>query len=497
MNVSFGPLSTAVASRCNFVDGALAVTGGPHLSVRRPSDGIVYSETPDSSDSVVDDIVEGAHVAWRRSGWGTCAPRERARVLRRWADLIDGDVEVLGAIEAVGSTRPIGEVATHDVPFTAEGIRFFAEWADKIGGDFLATGADRAGFVVAEPYGVIAAVTPWNFPLSTASWKCGAALAAGNAVILKPSEVTPFSALRLAELAVAAGLPAGVLNVVNGRGTTAGRRLVQHPLISKVTFTGSTATGSRIMTDAAAAGPKPVTLELGGKSPQLVFADADLDMAAACVARSVLGNAGQVCVAGTRLVIERRIADEFVGRVARLMADINPGPTWERETSYSPIISEDQGRRIEMVVAEALAAGAECHVGGARIQSASGGFFYCPTILTNVKPGSVAITEEIFGPVLTVQVFDDEDEGIRLADHPRYGLAAGIYTADIGRAFRAMRRLAAGTVWINRYGRTYDFIVPTGGFKGSGFGKDLGRQSVEANLRWKSVLLSIGEPVSA
>jgi aldehyde dehydrogenase (NAD+) len=496
MSLTFEPDSVRVASRANFIGGMPVETSGPRLPVVRPSDGLVYAEIPDTSDEAVDEAVHRTHAAWKESGWGTCAPRQRAQVLRRWADLIDHDVSVLGPLESVGSTRPIAETATNDVAFTAEGIRFFAEWADKLGGDFAATAADLTGFVAAEPYGVVAAIAPWNFPLSTASWKCGAALTAGNAVVFKPSELTPFSAIRFAELAVMAGLPLGILSVVNGSGQGAGRALVQHPLVGKITFTGSTVTGKRIMVDAAETGPKPVTLELGGKSPQLVFDDADLSLASTCIARSILGNAGQVCVAGTRIIAQRKIAEPLVAQIAALLGKIHPGPTWHETTTFSPIISEKQMCRIERIVGEAVAAGAECVVGGTRTEGTKTGSFYQPTVLTNVAVDSVAIREEIFGPVLTVQIFDDEDEGVGLAGHPQYGLAAGIYTADVGRALRAVRRIPAGTVWVNRYGRTHDFIMPTGGFNGSGMGKDMGRQSVEANLRWKSVLISNASPHS-
>ncbi|HSV82884.1 MAG TPA: aldehyde dehydrogenase family protein [Ramlibacter sp.] len=362
------------ASTGHFIDGHIVRTGAGGMEVRRPSDGVPYAVLEVAGAEVVDEAVRGAHRAWQRTDWAGLAPRDRARLLKRWAELVDSDARVLGTLEAVGSTRPVRDAIAWDVPFTAEGLRFFAEYADKLGGEVAPTRSDHLGLVLSQPYGVVGAITPWNFPLVTVSWKVGAALAAGNAVVLKPSEITPFSVLRLAQLAIEAGIPPGIFNVVQGDGRTTGAALCQHPLVGKVTFTGSTSTGAQIMSACALHGPKPVTLELGGKSPQLVFDDiADLDRTAAALVRAITTNAGQ--------------------------------------------------------------------------------------------------------------------EGLALAAHESYGLAAGVHTASLNRAMRAMRRIDAGTVWINRYGRTADFVLPTGGWGRSGFGKDLGRQAVEANLRHKSVLM--------
>ena len=410
--------------------------------------------------------------------------------MRRWADLIEADVAHLAALEAVGSTRPIANAVAWDIPFTAEGLRFFAEFADKVGGDVAATRSDALGMTIAEPYGVIGAIAPWNFPLVMASWKIGPALAAGNAVVLKPSELTPFSAIRLAELAIAAGMPPGIFNVIQGDGRTTGDALVRHPRISKVTFTGSTRTGSAIMAACAESGTKPVTLELGGKSPQLVFADApDLDRVAKMVAGAITGNAGQVCVAGSRLIVQRGVADQLVEGIAAAFKALRPGHTWSGDTTLSPIISRKDALRIDGVVRRAVEAGASVAAGGGLAAVEGEGGYYQPTILTGVETGMEAVRDEIFGPVMTVQVFDDDDEALALGDHPAYGLAAGVHTADIGRALRCARELEAGTVWINRYGRSDDYVLPTGGFKRSGMGKDLGRQSYEANLRYKTVLV--------
>jgi len=473
----------------HFIGGQF-VSDGPALSVIRPSDHAPLGEIPDADDDMVDRAVCNAHQAWVKSGWGQWAPRDRARVLLRWADLLDAHIDELARLEAIGSTRPVKDVHGFDLPFTSECIRFFAECADKFGGDAVPTKADSLGLVLPEPYGVVGAIAPWNFPLSMASWKCGPALAAGNAIVLKPSELTPFSVLRFAQLAVQAGVPAGVFNVIQGRGVSAGAALVRHPLISKISFTGSTVTGAAIMSEAARHGTKPVTLELGGKSPQLVYDDAgDLATVAARIVKGFTSNAGQACVSGTRLIVQRGIAEPLLDEIQAQIAAFRPGVTWSSRTTFSPLISAGQADNVHAAVQRALADGATARCGGGFYDMDSHGRYYQPTVLTEVTSEMAAVREEIFGPVLTVQTFEDEAHGLALADHPTYGLAAGVHTQDISRALRAVRRIQAGTVWVNRFGRTWDFILPTGGFKGSGLGKDLGRQAFEANLRYKTVLV--------
>jgi aldehyde dehydrogenase (NAD+) len=322
-----------------------------------------------------------------------------------------------------------------------------------------------------------------------AGWKMGPALAAGNAVVLKPSEMTPFTSLRMAELAVEAGIPAGLANVVVGDGPTTGTALTGHPGVAKVSFTGSTAAGQAIMANVARTGMKPMTLELGGKSPQVVFADADIGLAADCIARSILFNAGQACVAGSRIIAHSAIADELAAALRARMVDVSPGPAWHEATTYSPIISARQLSRLEDLVDSAVAEGAEILTGGCRLDCP--GYFYAPTILASVEPGSTALREEIFGPVLTFQTFSEDEEALTLADHPTYGLAAGVFTRDLSRALRAAQAIEAGTVWVNRYGRSRDHILPTGGYKSSGIGKDLGREAYHANRRSKSVLIDL------
>jgi aldehyde dehydrogenase (NAD+) len=486
---SFDPDSLAIRGG-HFIDGRLVEAAGENIEVLRPSDGRAYARIPLGGADPVDQAVQRARRAWLVCGGAPPPPRHRIAVMRRWADLVEADVDQLARLEAVGSTRTLRNATTWDIPYTAETLRFFAEWADKLGGEVAATSDDRLGFVLSEPYGVIGAIAPWNLPLVMATWKIAPALAAGNAVVLKPSELTPLSVLRLAELAVQAGLPAGLFNIVQGLGSTTGDALCRHPLIGKVTFTGSTATGAAIMTACAQTGPKPVTLELGGKSPQIVFEDSrDLGKTAATVARAITLNAGQVCVAGSRLLVQKSAADEVVDGIGRAFRELRAGPTWREETTLSPIISELQLSRIDAVVQVALAEGATALCGAGRAPQPQDGSFYEPTILTGVTQASPAVRQEIFGPVLTVQTFEDEDEAFALANDSDYGLAAGVHTGDASRALRAVRRLEVGTVWVNRYGRSNDFILPTGGYKKSGIGKDLGRAAIEANLRHKSALI--------
>jgi aldehyde dehydrogenase (NAD+) len=487
MTLSFDPESIELPFH-HFIGGERVEAPGV-LEMRRPSDGKHCGACPVADEALVDRAVQTAKQALKTSGWGEARPRERVDALHRWADLMEKQALTLGRLEAVSSTRPIAQLINGDIAVVAEQIRFFAEFADKEGSDVVPTSANTFGMTLTEPYGVIGAITAWNVPLSLAAWKLGPALAAGNAVVLKPSEMTPFSTLYMAELAVEAGIPAGLINIVLGDGPTTGNAITGNPEIAKVSFTGSTAAGAAIMENIARTGVKPMTLELGGKSPQLVFADADLELAASSVARSILANAGQACVAGSRLIVARAVADELGAAIARYMAEIRPGATWDENTQYSPIISRRQLDRIDSIVRRAVDQGAECDAGGRKMDRE--GYFYEPTLLRGVDDKSPAVTEEIFGPVLTIQTFDDEEEAVALADHPTYGLAAGLFTRDLSRAIWITKALQAGTIWVNRYGRSRDHILPTGGYKNSGIGKDLGREAYLANRKSKSVLIDL------
>jgi aldehyde dehydrogenase (NAD+) len=487
MTLSFDPASLSLPIG-HFIGDTLIPADGV-IPMHRPSDGKSYAGCPRADADMVDHAVETAKAALKTSNWGGVRPRERLNVMHRWADMIEKEAVTLARLEALSSTRPVGHLIEGDIAISAEQIRFFAEFADKESSDLVPTDDGNLGMTMTEPYGVVGAITPWNFPISMAAWKLGPALAAGNAVVLKPSEMTPFSAIYLADLAVRAGLPAGLINVVLGDGQVTGNAITGHPDIAKISFTGSTRAGSAIMENVARTGIKPMTLELGGKSPQLVFADAELDKAAAAIATSIISNAGQACVAGSRLIVEESVAAPLVDAILRHMNAVHPLPTWDEAAQYSPIISDPQRQRIHSIVSAAVAAGGECLTGGAPLDAP--GYFYAPTLIAGVDEKSPAVTQEIFGPVLTLQTFREEDEALSLAAHPTYGLAAGLFTRDLSRAIRLTRSLQAGTIWVNRYGRSRDHILPTGGYKQSGIGKDLGREAFLANRKSKSVLIRL------
>lgn len=481
-----------------FIGGKRIETPGSYPLVD-PSSGREFARAAQAGAKEVDTAVAAARAALE-GPWGRMRPHEREGCMLRLADLMEAHGRELSEIETLCSGRLLGNTLGVDVQYSAHVLRYMAGWASKISGEtkrisvpYVPQG-DLIGMTLREPVGVVAAIVPWNVALGIAVWKIAPALAAGNAVVLKPSELTPFSVMRLAELAIAAGLPPGIFNIAQGDGPVTGDALCRHPLVGKITFTGSSRTGAQIMAAGALAGIKPVTLELGGKSPQIVFADVpDLDKLARLIARSFLGNAGQVCVAGSRLVVQRAIEAELVERIAAIAGEVRPGPTWRTATTFSPIISERQAARIDSIVGASRSAGAEAVIGVGRLPVEHGGIYYRPTILRSVRAGMPAVDEEIFGPVLTVQAFETEEEALSLADHPVYGLNAGLHTADLNRAVRCIRQLQAGTIWVNRYGRSGDFILPTGGYKQSGIGKDLGREAFEANLKSKTVLMHISE----
>ncbi|WCN13737.1 aldehyde dehydrogenase family protein [Marinomonas mediterranea] len=489
--LSFNPSEVRIPNS-HFI-GGIAVDGGTGIDVKRPSDNQSYASVPNATPDLVDQAVENAYRAFKESGWADLSPRDRAKAMKRWANLIENDVNTLAQLESVGSTRPISAAVNWDVPFCAEGIRFYAEYADKCGGEVIPTQSDHLGMTITEPLGVVGAIAPWNFPLVMASWKVAPAIAAGNAVVLKPSEMTPFSVVRLAELAVEAGIPSGIFNVIQGDGLV-GDTLARHPMISKVTFTGSTHTGALVMTACAQSGTKPVTLELGGKSPQLVFDDIkDIDKVARRIAGAITTNSGQVCVAGSRLLVQSGVAEQLIERISSVFEEQIAQSTWQDQATLSPIISAKEVDRIDSVVRKTVEEGANLYTGGCPLETADSSAFYKPTILTDVDMSMGVVRNEIFGPVLCVETFETDDDALSLASHPSYGLSAGVHTADLNRAMRMVKSLDAGTVWVNRYGRSWDFAIPTGGFKSSGIGKDLGRQAYEANRRVKSVLIDFSE----
>ncbi len=474
----------------HFIDGRVVTDADDSIPVFRPSDAQRQGDIPVADEHRVAEAVSSA--ARAQPAWAALRPRERAGLMQRWADLVEQHVKQLAMEESLVSTRIYSEAISVDAPAAANWIRYYAEYADKIEGLITATAPDSLSLVTNEPYGVIGAIAPWNFPMVLAIWKAAPAMAAGNSVVLKPSELTPYSITRLAALAVEAGIPPGVLNVVHGDGQVTGRALVRHPQISYVAFTGSTATGAAIMADAASSGIKPVSLELGGKSPQLVFADGgDLDMIADNVTWGLTRNSGQLCYAGTRLVVHQDVCEPLLDKIAARVKGLVAGPTWQSDTTLAPIASAGQLERLESLLRQTLDQGARVHVGGESFTSAEGGRFFAPTIITGLEPDMAGFTDEFFGPILGVQVFTDDAEGIRLAQHPQYGLSASVYSQNVDRALHAARSLQAGTVWINSWGRKPDMSAPFGGYKQSGFGKEAGRAGIEKFLRNKSIWIDI------
>lgn len=489
---SFGPGDVGVPTG-HWVGGRALDDGIAAIAVQRPSDGAPHGEVTEAGPAVVNAAVASA--ARGQAAWAALRPRQRGDLMRRWAALVDRDRDRLAQLEAVVSSRSFAEARAADIPAVAEWLRFYGEYADKLEGQVTASGDDRLSLVLREPYGVVGVITPWNFPLFLAAWKLAPAIAAGNAVVVKASELTPWSVRALAELATEAGLPDGVLNVVHGTGPLTGQALVQHPGVAYVTFTGSTATGARIMTDAAAAGIKPVALELGGKSATLVHADCgDLDPVADHVTWGITRNAGQLCYAGSRLVVDERIADDLLDRIRQRMAALVPGPTWSDGASLAPIISRRQWMRIDELVQRTVAEGARLVCGGAPLQLEGGGCYYPGTVLDGVETRMTGYRQEIFGPVLCVQRFADPADALALANHPVYGLSAAVFTRDVGGALEAARGLKAGTVWVNRWGRTSEMMTsPFGGYGQSGFGKESGRAGIDNFLRSKSVWIDFAQ----
>ena len=464
--------ATAVARPISpFVDGApvTALTDASFDSVG-PRDGEVVATLPDCGDADVDRAVTAARAAFDDGRWRDRAPAERKAVMLRFAELVERHADELALLETLDTGKPIGDTTVVDAPGVASTLRWYAEAADKRYDEVAPTGPDALATITREPMGVVAAIVPWNYPLIITGWKLGPALITGNSVIVKPAQQSPMATLRLAALATEAGLPDGVLNVLPGQGAT-GASLSRHRDVDKVTFTGSTTTGARVLEAAAASNLKSVSLELGGKSPQVVFADvADLDAAAATIAGGIFYNQGQTCHAGSRLVVEDRLADELVARVVAAARELQPADPLDGDTQLGALVSREQLDRVVSYLALAREEGAVLAAGGERAEPVPGGCYLTPTVLDHVAEDARIATEEIFGPVLTVQRFDgSEAEAVRLANATPYGLAGAVWSADHGRAERVARGVRAGVVYVNSFD-VGDVTVPHGGFGASGFG---------------------------
>jgi acyl-CoA reductase-like NAD-dependent aldehyde dehydrogenase len=462
---------------------------GGRFSTYNPGTGEVLAEVAEAGESDVEAAVEAARAALHGE-WGAMDAADRGALLWKMGDVLEARRDELGTVEVLNNGKPLREVR-FDLQEAIDAFRYYAGWATKLEGETIPVRGNVLNYTLREPVGVVAGIIPWNFPLEMAAWKAAPALACGNTLILKPAEQTPLTALELAGIAAEVGIPPGVLNVLPGYGERTGAALVRHPGVDKIAFTGSTAVGKQIVREAAAT-LKGVSLELGGKSPNIVFDDADVEAAVRGAFNAVFYNSGQTCTAGSRLLVHRSIHQEMVERLAERVKRVEAGPALDPKRRYGPLISADQLDRVLGYIEKGRSEGAQLVAGGERIAMAGleNGFWLQPTIFDHVSPDATIAREEIFGPVLATLPFDDEEEAVALANRSDYGLAAAVWTKDVKRAHRVARRLEAGTVWINTY-HPLDAASPFGGYKQSGNGRELGRHALELYTQVKSVWVDL------
>ncbi|HYL10322.1 MAG TPA: betaine-aldehyde dehydrogenase [Candidatus Acidoferrales bacterium] len=474
-----------------FIGGKwLDAASGKTFPTVNPATGETITVLAEGDERDAAAAVDAAFAAFHSGPWPEMSASDRGRILWRIGDLIDKYNEELGTLETLDNGKPIFESRQVDMPMVAEVFRYYAGWATKIHGETVPVKGPFLNYTLREPLGVVAAIVPWNFPLLLASWKVAPALAAGNTVVLKPASWTPLTALRLAEICQEAGVPDGVVNVVTGPGTTLGKALVRHPKVAKVAITGETKTGQEILRDSADT-LKRVTLELGGKSPNIVFADADLDAAVRGATIGIFYGKGEVCAAGSRLFVEKKIHDDFMQKLVDRAKKVQPGDPLDPKTRFGALVSERQMKTVLGYIEKGKSEGAKLVAGGERASVGNGkGCFLQPTIFDGVRNDMTIAREEIFGPVLAGIEFGEMDEAIRLANETQYGLAAAVWTRDIGKAHRVARKLQAGTVWINTY-NNYDAAAGFGGYKMSGYGRELGMHALEHYTQVKSVWVNL------
>ena len=466
---------------------------GKRFATINPATGSAIADIAEGDDDDIDRAVAAARAAADAGDWAATSPRDRGQALIRLARLIEDNGEELQLLETLDVGKPIRYSRRVDVQQAITTYEWYGEAADKLYDDIAPTGPDALGLITREPVGVVGAVTPWNFPLMISAWKLAPALMTGNTVVHKPAEQSPLTALRIAELALEAGIPPGVLNVVPGFGETAGRALGMHEDVDAVTFTGSTEVGKLFLEYSGASNMKRVSAETGGKTPNIIFADApDLDFAISAVGFSIFWNTGEMCIAGSRLMVERSIYDEVVERVAASTSGWMPGDPLDPATKAGPVVSTEQLERVTRYIELGSEQGATLVAGGNRALTDTGGYFVEPTVFADVDNQMAIAQDEIFGPVLAIIPFDSDEEALAIANDTRFGLSAAVWTQNLGRAHTMAARLRAGTVWINNFD-TSGIVAPFGGYKESGLGgKDNSLYALDKSTNPKTTWINLG-----